>query len=184
MGTTTATALESPLAQRRILLLSTASTTIEPPLRFPPPPQALPPLRLPAHPLEPLPITPLPKALIDPATGEIIRVVDIAEAPWRVVGILLLPLIAASSAISEVFAAALAAANERDERRPEASYAPGAGAPGTPRGTPSSIAPATLRREGAARNGRAAVAAGGLAGVAGAGGTVAAVSIDQPQLGD
>eukprot|EP00967_Tisochrysis_lutea_P030372 scaffold35657_cov30-Tisochrysis_lutea.AAC.1 len=58
----------------------------------------------------------LTQALINPETGEIVRVVDIAEAPWRVVGILLLPLIAASSAVSEVLAAALAGANERRDQ--------------------------------------------------------------------
>jgi len=53
--------------------------------------------------------------LINPETGEIVRVVDIAEAPWRVVGILLLPLIAASTFVSELLAAGLANAREGND---------------------------------------------------------------------
>ena len=39
----------------------------------------------------------LSQAQVDPASGEIVRVVDIAEAPWRMVGILLLPFISIAS---------------------------------------------------------------------------------------
>ena len=39
----------------------------------------------------------LTQAEVDTATGQIVRVVDIAEAPWRIVGILLLPFISVAS---------------------------------------------------------------------------------------
>jgi len=55
----------------------------------------------------------LSQATVDPETGLITRVVDIAEAPWRVVGILLLPLITAVSALSEALAVALARSGRR-----------------------------------------------------------------------
>ena len=44
----------------------------------------------------------LSHANVDTASGKITRVVDIAEAPWRVVGLLLAPLVAALSATAGV----------------------------------------------------------------------------------
>ncbi len=45
----------------------------------------------------------LSQATIDPSTGKITRVVDIAEAPWRVIGLLLTPLLSVLIVLSELF---------------------------------------------------------------------------------
>jgi hypothetical protein len=45
----------------------------------------------------------LSQAKVNPATGKILRVVDIAEAPWRVIGLLLAPLASVFVVASEFF---------------------------------------------------------------------------------
>jgi hypothetical protein len=45
----------------------------------------------------------LSQAKVDPATGKILRVVDIAEAPWRVIGLLLAPLASIFLVATEFF---------------------------------------------------------------------------------
>ena len=50
----------------------------------------------------------LSQAKVDLETGLITRVVDIAEAPWRVVGILLLPFISLAAVLAESTAVVLA----------------------------------------------------------------------------
>lgn len=58
----------------------------------------------------------LTQARVCTATGKIERVVDIAEAPWRVIGIMLLPFISAFSALSKVLPpVSQAAAPDADE---------------------------------------------------------------------
>lgn len=44
----------------------------------------------------------LTQAKVDPLTGEITRVVDIAEAPWRVIGLLLAPVVSILIVFSEL----------------------------------------------------------------------------------
>jgi len=44
----------------------------------------------------------LSQAKINPATGKILRVVDIAEAPWRVIGLLFAPLASVFVVFSEI----------------------------------------------------------------------------------
>lgn len=45
----------------------------------------------------------LSQAKIDPETGKILRVVDIAEAPWRIIGIALTPLVSVALVLSEFY---------------------------------------------------------------------------------
>jgi len=44
-----------------------------------------------------------PQAKIDVATGKITRVVDIAEAPWRVIGLLLTPVVSVLVVLGEFY---------------------------------------------------------------------------------
>ena len=44
----------------------------------------------------------LSQAKVEPTTGKILRVVDIAEAPWRVIGLLLAPLASALVILGEI----------------------------------------------------------------------------------
>jgi hypothetical protein len=63
----------------------------------------------------------LSQARVCPETGKIVRVVDIAEAPWRVIGIALVPFINIVQAIMRGFSAENGASSSGELRPPEST---------------------------------------------------------------